>query len=141
MNILGDITAIDMIKFIKKNEYKNRFKLFYNFLSIIFNFRIFIIKDHNELNFSYSLTDLFKSSGWLEREIWDFFGIIFKNNLDLRRILTDYGFEGFPLRKDFPLIGFLEINYDENKKCLNFIDIEISQEFRSFKFLSPWEEI
>jgi NADH-quinone oxidoreductase subunit C len=88
-----------------------------------------------------SASSIYKSSLWLEREIWDMFGIFFSEHPDLRRILTDYGFEGFPLRKDFPLSGFNEVRYDDEVKRIIYEPIEITQEFRSFDFLSPWEKI
>jgi NADH-quinone oxidoreductase subunit C len=81
---------------------------------------------------------LYKSSGWLEREVWDLFGIFFVEHPDLRRILTDYGFQGFPLRKDFPLSGYTELRYDDESKSIVYEPIELAQEFRFFQFESPW---
>ena len=95
----------------------------------------------NELTPIQSLVSLYKGSGWAEREIWDLFGVLFLNNPDLRRILTDYGFEGYPLRKDFPLTGFIEVRYDDEKKAVVYESLEVSQEFRMFNFGSPWEQI
>ena len=86
-----------------------------------------------------SATALYSSAGWLERETFDMFGIIFKDNLDLRRILTDYGFEGFPLRKDFPLTGFYELRFDLETKRIKFESVELTQEFRTFYFQKPWK--
>ena len=86
-----------------------------------------------------SLNSLFPSANWLERETWDMFGVFFKNHPDLRRILTDYGFEGFPLRKDFPLSGYTEVRYDDEKKRVVLEPLQITQEYRYFDFLSPWE--
>jgi NADH-quinone oxidoreductase subunit C len=86
-----------------------------------------------------SATALFSSAGWWEREAWDLFGILFDDNPDLRRILTDYGFEGHPLRKDFPLTGYVEVRYDEEQKRVVYEPVRLQQEFRSFDFLSPWE--
>jgi len=86
-----------------------------------------------------SATALFSCAGWWEREAWDLFGIYFSDNPDLRRILTDYGFEGHPLRKDFPLTGYVELKYDEDQKRVVYEPVKLKQEFRSFDFLSPWE--
>ena len=134
-NILMDLTCVD---------YPNnffRFNLIYNLLSIRYNTRIIVIVELNDSNIVPSINNLFKSSNWLEREVWDMFGIFFYNNLDLRRILTDYGFKGFPLRKDFPLTGFLELRYDDEKKKIINESLEITQEFRSYNFISPWEQL
>lgn len=132
---LIDISAVD------KPEKLNRFFMFYHLLSLTFNHRIIIVFDVNELNSVPSLTNLFKGANWVEREVWDMFGIFFSNHPDLRRILTDYGFEGFPLRKDFPLTGYEEVRYDNEKKRIVYEHLEVSQEFRSFQFISPWEQI
>ena len=86
-----------------------------------------------------SATAVFSSAGWYEREVWDLFGIYFAGHPDLRRILTDYGFEGHPLRKDFPLTGYVEVRYDEDQKRVVYEPVKLKQEFRSFDFLSPWE--
>ena len=85
-----------------------------------------------------SVIDIYVNANWWEREVWDLFGIYFENHPDLRRILTDYGFEGYPLRKDFPLYGFIEVRYDESKKQVVSEPIELTQEFRSFTFQTPW---
>jgi NADH-quinone oxidoreductase subunit C len=86
-----------------------------------------------------SLTVLYNAATWMERENWDMLGIFFANNYDLRRILTDYGFEGFPLRKDFPLTGFLEVRYDDEQRSVIYEELELTQEFRFFDFESPWK--
>lgn len=124
-----------------------RFTLYYNLLNINFNSRCFIGVNIGEntvyqtsSNFINSGTRVFAGLDWLERETWDLLGIFFFNHPDLRRILTDYGFEGFPLRKDFPLTGFLELRYDEEQKSILYEDVELSQEFRFFDFESPWKK-
>jgi len=92
----------------------------------------------NEITSVDSLVDLYINSNWWEREIWDLYGIYFNNHPDLRRILTDYGFEGYPMRKDFPLSGHVELKYDHNKKRIVVEPLQLSQEFRSFTFEIPW---
>jgi len=119
-------------------EKKDRFELSYELVSLHFNFRLRVKTYVNENNFVHSVSSLFCSANWCEREIWDLFGVFFKKHPDLRRILTDYGFEGFPLRKNFPLSGFIEIRFDENKKRVLCEPLELSQEFRSFDFENPW---
>ena len=86
-----------------------------------------------------SITSLYSAAGWFECEIWDMFGVFFKNHSNLKRLLTDYGFEGFPLRKDFPLSGFVEMRYNEVNNRVVSESIELSQEYRAFRFISPWE--
>lgn len=135
---LIDLTAID---FLNKNL-DFRFKLVYNFLSFFQNRRFLLSLFFSEIsvNSLYSLSFIFKNANWLEREIWDLFGIFFCNHPDLRRILTDYGFEGFPLRKDFPTVGFVEVRYDDEKKSILYEPVSFSQEFRTFSFSSPWPQ-
>lgn len=132
---LIDIAVVDL------PEKKYRFEISYNLLSVFYNLRIRVKTYTDEFKSLPSVTQLFSSANWLEREIWDLFGIMFSNHPDLRRILTDYGFEGHPLRKDFPLTGFIELRYDENKKQIVYESIELSQEFRYFDAISPWEVI
>lgn len=117
----------------------NRFELIYNFLSLTYNSRIRIKIILNEFQVISSITPIFKGANWWEREAWDMFGICFLGHPDLRRILTDYGFEGHPLRKDFPLSGFTEVRYSEIKKRVIYEPLHLPQEFRSFNFESPWK--
>lgn len=117
---------------------KYRFAVVYDLLSLKYNSRIRIKVFINELVSLDSSISVFKNANWWEREIWDMYGIFFKNNSDLRRILTDYGFEGFPMRKEFPLSGFIELSYNNNNKRVVLEQIELSQEFRSFVFETPW---
>lgn len=114
---------------------ERRFTVIYNFLSTLYNERIFLKCTLPGLSSINSISSLFLAAGWFEREVWDMFGIFFVNNPDLRRILTDYGFQGHPFRKDFPLTGYLELRYDENQKRIVSEQLEISQEFRVFDFL------
>jgi NADH dehydrogenase (ubiquinone) Fe-S protein 3 len=131
---LSDMTAVDFI------EKEKRFEIAYMLLSIRFNVRLIIKLRINELTAVPSISKIFPSAGWAERETWDMFGIFFTGNLDLRRILTDYGFEGHPLRKDFPLSGYVEVRYDSAKKRVVCEPLEMTQEFRLFDFTSPWEK-
>jgi NADH dehydrogenase (ubiquinone) Fe-S protein 3 len=132
--MLSDICAVDYI------NKKKRFELIYNLLSVRFNSRIKIKISITELELVDSITEIYKTANWSEREIWDMFGIFFLNHPDLRRILTDYGFEGHPLRKDFPLSGFLEVYYNEFKKRVVYEPINLSQQYRLFDFNSPWNK-
>src|SRR5271156_5974058 len=116
-----------------------RFEVVYNLLSMRLNQRIRIKVDTDEEQSVPSAVGLFSSAGWWEREAWDLFGIYFANNPDLRRILTDYGFEGHPLPKDFPLTGYVEMRYDDEQKRVVYEPVKLTQEFRTFDFLSPWE--
>lgn len=135
--LLMDICGIDNMQ--KKK--KNRFELSYNLLSVKYWLRIHIKININEFIPVNSVIKLYKSANWYEREIWDMFGIFFKNHKDLRRILTDYGFDGFPLRKDFPQTGYIELRYNNELKHLVYEPLELSQDFRIFDFLSPWNQI
>jgi len=133
--VLIDITAVDY------PSRALRFEIVYNLLSISYNARIRIKTCIDETTPVASVTELYSSAGWWEREVWDMFGIFFSNHPDLRRILTDYGFQGHPLRKDFPLTGFVEVRYDDSEKRVINEPVEITQEFRYFDFSSPWEQI
>jgi NADH/F420H2 dehydrogenase subunit C len=130
--LLVDITAVDF------PNIKQRFVIVYQFLSLIFNHRITIKIKCESLDNVSSITNIYKSAGWLEREVWDLFGIFFSGHSDLRRILTDYGFQGFPLRKDFPLSGFLELIYSNETKKVQYVSLELSQEYRFFDFINSW---
>lgn len=132
---LIDVTAVDYLK----ND-SSRFKVFYQLLSLRFNKRISICVSNFFKMGLPTVSHLYLCSGWLEREIWDLFGIFFWGHQDLRRILTDYGFKGFPLRKDFPLSGFSEVRYDDEIKLVFYEPIELTQEFRLFDSLSPWNK-
>ncbi len=116
-----------------------RFEVVYNLLSMTHNNRIRIKVSANEDTPVPSVTSVFSSANWWEREAWDLFGIYFSGHPDLRRIMTDYGFEGHPLRKDFPLTGYVEVRYDEDKRRIVYEPVSLNQEFRDFDFLSPWE--
>ena len=118
-----------------------RFEVVYNFLSLKYNRRIQLKVATDEDTPVPSLTPLFNSANWFEREAWDLYGIYFSGHPDLRRILTDYGFDGHPLRKDFPLTGYVELRYDEQQKRCVYEPVSLTQDFRSFDFISPWEAI
>ena len=120
---------------------KDRFKIIYELLSLSYNSRIRIITFTSELEPVSSSVVIFPASGWYESEIWDMFGVFFQNHLNLTRLLTDYGFEGYPLRKDFPLSGFVEASYDFTKRQVLNSKLELSQEYKNLKFDSPWENI
>ncbi len=116
-----------------------RFQVVYNLLSITRNDRLRVIVPVGEGTSIQSVSSLWPNATWWEREVWDLFGISFDGLADHRRIVTDYGFEGHPLRKDFPLTGYLEVRYDEERKAVIYEKVKLTQEFRNFDFLSPWE--
>lgn len=116
-----------------------RFEVVYNLLSLTHNIRIRLKVRVADEQMVPSVHDVYATSLWFEREIWDLYGIPFTGNPDLRRILTDYGFQGHPLRKDFPLTGYVELRYDETQKRVVYEPVELQQDFRRFDFLSPWE--
>jgi NADH-quinone oxidoreductase subunit C len=118
---------------------ERRFEVVYHLLSLRQNQRIRVKLSTDESTPVPSATGVFSAAGWWEREAWDLYGILFSGHPDLRRILTDYGFEGHPLRKDFPLTGHVEVRYDDEQKRVVYEPVKLTQEFRSFDFLSPWE--
>ena len=131
--VLVDVTCVDY------PEQNLRFELVYNLLSIQNNERIRVKLNTDEENTVSSVSMVFSSANWYEREIWDLFGVSFSEHNDLRRLLSDYTFEGHPLRKDFPLTGYVEVRYDETEKRVVYEPVKLPQEFRDFNFLSPWE--
>jgi len=118
-----------------------RFDVVYNLLSVSLNQRLRVIVTTDEATPVPSVHGVWPVATWWEREAWDLFGIVFSGQPDLRRILTDYGFDGHPLRKDFPLTGYVEVRYDEDRKAVVYEPVRLTQYFRSFDFLSPWEAI
>tara|TARA_B100001057_G_scaffold419584_1_gene439433 strand:+ start:1026 stop:1643 length:618 start_codon:yes stop_codon:yes gene_type:complete len=153
---INENNLIDVVQFLKSNENckfrqlmdiagvdypedEKRFELIYLFLSLDHNIRIKLLikfESHYSIN---SLTKIFPAANWMEREVFDMYGIKFKNHPDLRRILTDYGFKGHPLRKDFPLTGFNEVRYSEKEKKVIYEPVKLEQNYRNFDFESPWE--
>lgn len=128
-----DVTAVDY------PGRENRFDVIYHFLSPILNARVRLRGEANETTQVPSIIDVFPGSDWFERETYDLYGVIFTGHPDMRRLLTDYGFEGHPLRKDFPTTGFVEVRYDDQEKRVVYEPVRLNQEFRKFDFLSPWE--
>ena len=130
---LIDITVVDY------PEKSQRFKIVYLFLSHEFNQRLVMSYSVNENEVISSLTSIYPAANWMEREVFDMYGVNFKDHPDLRRILTDYNFEGHPLRKDFPLTGFNEVRYSEKDKKVVYEPVKLEQNYRNFDFESPWE--
>ena len=130
---LTDITAVDY------PDRVERFEVVYQLLSYTHNRRMRVKLTTDEDTPVPSAVAVFSAANWFEREVWDLFGIFFENHPDLRRILTDYGFEGHPFRKDFPLTGYVEARYDEDQKRVIYEPVRLTQDFRAFDFLSPWE--
>ena len=131
--VLVDICGADF------PERPQRFDVVYNLLSLVHNQRVRVKVEADDQTPVPSVTGVHNSANWFEREAWDMYGIMFAEHPDLRRLLTDYGFEGHPLRKDFPLTGFVEVRYDEERKRVVYDPVKLPQEFRTFDFLSPWE--
>ena len=132
---LTDLTAVD---------YPNRpyrFELVYQLLSITHNRRMRVLVALPEGEVMPSVLSVFNAANWAEREVWDMFGIFFAGHPDLRRLLTDYGFEGHPLRKDFPTTGYVEVRYDDTQRRVVYEPVHLTQEYRDFDFLSPWEGV
>ena len=129
---LSDLTAVDF------PERPERFDVVYQMLSVNNNMRLRIITRVDEGDIVQSVIGLFRSADWAEREVWDMFGIYFSGHPDMRRLLTDYGFEGHPLRKDFPLTGYVEVRYSDTERRVVYEPVHLNQEYRDFDFLSPW---
>ena len=153
---IDENNLVDVIQFLKSNENcyfkqlvdivgvdypenEKRFEIIYLLLSHEYNTRIKILIKFDSNQSINSLTKIFPSANWMEREVFDMYGIKFKNHPDLRRILTDYGFKGHPLRKDFPLTGFNEVRYSEKEKKVIYEPVKLEQNYRNFDFSSPWE--
>ena len=130
---LIDVTAVD------HPEREERFEVVYHLLSLKHNLRLRLKVAASDRTAVPSLSGVFSSATWYERETWDMYGIPFSDHPDLRRILTDYGFQGHPLRKDFPLTGYVELRYDEDQKRVVYEPVKLVQDFRTFDFVSPWE--
>lgn len=132
--ILTDLFATDLMK-------KERFQVIYFLTTLRSATRLRVSFLLNEYTNIPSVSDIFSSANWLERESWDMFGLFFKNHCDLRRLLTDYGFDGYPLRKDFPVVGYVQASYDDEHKRVILSPIIMTQDFRDFQFRTPWETI
>ena len=131
--LVMDVTAVD------RPDREDRFEVVYHLLSMTHNQRLRVKVPTDEHTPVPSVGSVFSSAIWLERETWDMYGVLFSGHQDLRRILTDYGFEGHPLRKDFPLTGYFEVRYDDEQKRVVYEPVSLVQDFRNFDFLSPWE--
>jgi len=131
-SVLSCVSGVDIVT----SEY--RFAVVYDLLSIKYNLRLKVKVFVNEVTAVPTAISIYKNANWWEREVWDMYGVYFQDHPDLRRILTDYGFEGYPLRKDFPLSGYVEVRYDFSKKRIVVEPLELAQEFRSFEYETPW---
>jgi len=142
LRILRDQLAYQQLMEIAGVDYPDRperFEVVYCLLSLTKNHRLRVHVSTDEVQPVPSVTSLWPVAGWLEREVYDMYGVLFAGNLDLRRILTDYGFQGHPQRKDFPLTGFVELRYSEEEKRVVYEPVKLAQDFRNFDFMSPWE--
>jgi len=142
LRILRDDLAYQQLMEIAGVDYPDRperFEVVYCLLSLTRNHRIRVHVSTDEVQPVPSVTGLWPVAGWLEREVYDMYGVLFEGNQDLRRILTDYGFQGHPQRKDFPLTGFVELRYSEEEKRVVYEPVKLAQDFRNFDFMSPWE--
>jgi NADH-quinone oxidoreductase subunit C len=131
--VLLDVTGVD------RPDREKRFTVVYHLLSMRHNRRVRVVVLTDELTPVPSVVSVFSTANWFERETWDMYGILFSDHPDLRRLLTDYGFDGHPLRKDFPLTGYVEMRYDPEQQRVIYEPVKLRQDFRSFDFLSPWE--
>ncbi len=142
LRILRDDHAYQQLMEIAGADYPDRaerFEVVYMLLSLTKNHRVMVKCSTDEATPVPSVTSLWPNAGWLEREVFDLYGVVFEGNTDLRRILTDYGFEGHPFRKDFPMTGYTELRYSEDEKRVVYEPVELPQDMRTFDFLSPWE--
>ena len=131
--VLLDVTGVD------RPDNEQRFTVVYHLLSMKLNHRIRVVVGTDEFSPVPSVVSVFSTANWFERETWDMYGILFSDHPDLRRLLTDYGFDGHPLRKDFPLTGYVELRYDPEQQRVIYEPVTLRQDFRNFDFLSPWE--
>ena len=140
-DLLSSVTCVDYSTYKGKLRagINERFDVVYHLLSPRLNQRIRVKIEAGEAEPVSSVVEVFPAANWYEREAYDMFGILFSGHPDLRRILTDYGFQGFPLRKDFPLTGYVEVRYDEERKAVVYEPVRLAQDFRNFDFVSPWE--
>ncbi len=134
--LFSQLIDVSMVDYVEK---KNRFEVFYNLLSLKYNMRLVVSSNVTELTTLESVSQIYPSAQWYEREAWDMFGVFFTNNSDFRRILTDYGFKGHPLRKDFPLTGYVEVRYDDFTKRIVYEKVSLAQQYRIFTLESSWE--
>jgi NADH-quinone oxidoreductase subunit C len=144
MTFLRDDPACEFINFVDVTAVdwpgrERRFDIVYHLLSPRHNRRVRIKTETDEATPVASIIDVFRGADWFEREVYDLYGVLFTGHPDMRRILTDYGFEGHPLRKDFPMTGYVEVRYDDEVKRVVYEPVRLNQEFRNFDFLSPWE--
>lgn len=137
-SILYQFSLLTAVSGVDYYNNKYRFNVTYELLSLVYNTRVRLKVFLTEIDSVPSIVNIFKNANWWEREIWDLYGIFFSNHPDLRRILTDYGFEGYPMRKDFPVYGYVEVFYDSIQKRILIESIELSQEYRVFSFDTPW---